>query len=101
MKIPNRCFWLFTTIILQLIATCGFCSAETFNAGVYCPISSGAQWTYIENGLNSITRSVLPGTENVNGIATKVILQTGGDADDTKFDALVKSQNIYLFEIII
>ena len=53
--------------------------AETFSASEYYPLESGMAWTYLQDGLNSVTNSVLSGDVYINGIATKAVLQSGGE----------------------
>jgi hypothetical protein len=58
--------------------------AEATNTTNYFPLESGKQWTYLENGLNTVTHTVLPGYEYVNGVPTKIIQSTDGEISGGK-----------------
>lgn len=59
-------------------------SAETMSTKDYFPLESGLEWTYEQNGLNTVTMTVLSGSEYVNGVQTKVVRQSGGEYSGTK-----------------
>jgi hypothetical protein len=71
--------FLFSVTVFLFFLLKSTVMAETINTSDYFPLESGMAWTYLEDGLNAITLSVLPGTESVNGVLTKVLQQTGGE----------------------
>ena len=73
-----------TVFLCFLVATSVM--AETINPGDYFPLESGMVWTYLDDGLNIATLSVLPGTEMVNGVPTKVLLQSDGEESGSKIN---------------
>jgi PKD repeat protein len=68
---------------IACFSTADIVRAESVDVAEYFPLESGLSWTY-SDGLNTVIRTVLPGSENVNGIATKVVQQTGGEYSGTK-----------------
>ena len=69
-------------VMLWLIAQGGFAWAETITSSEYFPLEDGSFWTYRVTdayGAYTVTQTVLPGTELVNGIGTKVISGNWGD----------------------
>jgi hypothetical protein len=50
----------------------------TFSARPYLPLESGNSWTYLVDDVSSVTTTVLPGTTEINGVATKALQSTGG-----------------------
>ena len=44
----------------------------------------GNTWTYLENGVDYVTKTVLPGTVYINGVPTKVIKTSGGKCSGCK-----------------
>jgi hypothetical protein len=71
--------WLFLVINFQAMIICSTAFAESITISPYFPIESGMAWTYIEDGNNSVTISVLEGTTSINGNLTKTVLFTGGE----------------------
>ena len=71
----KECFkrFLVMAVFLNVCFSSLTAMAETFSASEYFPLESGMSWNYLENGL-SVTQSVLPGIEYINGIATKAII---------------------------
>jgi len=70
---------------LEIAVAAPFCdsagcrdSVEEMYAVDYYPLHTGNSWTYLIDGVTSDTDTVLSGTVNVNGIATKRI-QTSSD----------------------
>lgn len=74
---------VFLIAILNVIVINTSAIAETVNTSEYFPLESGMAWIYLEDGLNSVTHSVLPGNEYIDGIATKVVQQSGGEYSGT------------------
>jgi len=79
-------YWRWLTIpILNLLLGCCLVvashtviAAEEMRAVDYFPLSSGNSWTYRENRASSYTHTVLNGTVNINGIATKLVQDSDG-----------------------
>lgn len=70
-------------------------SAETIEVTDYFPLESGITWTYLENDLNTVIRTVLPENEIVNENETKVIKQTGGEFTGAKVNYSSDIDGIY------
>jgi len=67
-------------IVLTVPGIHGSALAESINSSEYFPLESGMAWTYLEDGVNSVTVSVVPGVdEYINGVATKVLQSIGGE----------------------
>lgn len=81
-KIPAFWFLNIVTVFLCFLFKSSV-MAETITASEYFPLESGMVWTHLEDGLNTITLSVLPGSELVDGVLTKVVQQTGGEGSGT------------------
>ena len=61
-------------------------ASATFIPQVYYPLKSGNTWTYLDNGVVLETETVLPGVENVNGVATLVVETSGGESSGSRQD---------------
>ena len=48
------------------------------DSGPYFPVLSGISWTYRLDGSSTFTTTILPGTVNVNGVATKAFQDDDG-----------------------
>jgi hypothetical protein len=54
-------------------------ASAQFLATDYAPLQFGAEWTYLEDGVSTLTQRVLDDLEIVNGVPTFVILDVGGE----------------------
>ena len=71
-------------VILWVLAQGSIVLGETFISAEYFPLASGNSWTYQVTGAFGTyneTMTVLPGTTNINGIATKAVQYSDGDVD--------------------
>jgi hypothetical protein len=54
-------------------------ASAQFLAADYAPLQPGNEWTYLENGVSTLTQRVIDDLEVVNGIPTFVILDLDGE----------------------
>ena len=75
----GRTFSLGRLLFASLIAT-SFSGAAwgSFESGIYFPLVSGTTWSYRTNGSFNYTSTVLTGTTNINGVATKAVQDSSG-----------------------
>jgi hypothetical protein len=67
-----------TFTLLSLLVLCPNRASATFSAAPYFPLHTRNAWTYRVNGAMSNTTTVLPGTTNINGVATKALQDSDG-----------------------
>ena len=60
------------------LGVAGIASAQ-FSTATHFPLIQGQTWEYLENGAVAVTKEVLVGLEDVNGIDTLIIETIGGE----------------------
>ena len=71
-------------LILWVLSQGSAVLGETYISAEYFPLADGNSWTYQVTGTFGTyneTMTVLPGTTNINGVATKAIQYSDGDVD--------------------
>ncbi len=74
-----------SVLVLVLALNLGFAGdAASFTSVEFQPLEPGVSWTCLEDNVFTEIETVLPGTQLVNGVPTRVIETSGGPDDGTR-----------------
>jgi hypothetical protein len=75
--------WLAPSVLALVLAlNVGLAGdASAFTSVEFQPLEAGQEWTYLSDNIFTETETVLPGTQLVNGVPTRVVETSGGPED--------------------